>query len=56
MIIKVGNCSINVEAVLKMGKEKFLKSHPHLDDAEEVWAAVEQYGLDEKPKPKSGKK
>lgn len=41
-IFKKGKFSANVEAVLQMGKAKFIASHPHIEDADVVYDAIEK--------------
>lgn len=37
-----GKFSADVEAVLQMGKAKFIASHPHIEDADVVYDAIEK--------------
>lgn len=41
MNYKIGNVSFDPEAVLKLGKTKFVTLHPHIEDAEGVYDAIE---------------
>jgi len=51
MIIKIGKGTFNVEAVMKMGKSKFIQTHQHLEDPEGAYAEIEKASAKQK-KPK----